>query len=89
VETGDRFLPESVARVSFAVHSDVMSSSGAGQYYWCLSHHRVETDADKCAAVNRLGPYDSAAAAQRALDRVAERNADWDAEDERWHGEQP
>jgi hypothetical protein len=65
-----------------------MSSSGAGQYYWCLSHRRVETDADKCSAVNRLGPYTSAADAQHALERVAERNAAWDAEDERWHGEQ-
>ena len=81
-------LLESVARVSNAVHSDVMSSSGAGQYYWCLSHHRVETDADKCPAVNRLGPYGSAAEAERALERVEERNAAWDAEDERWNGDQ-
>jgi hypothetical protein len=73
--------------VPFAVHSDVMSSSDAGQYYWCLSHHRVETDADACAAVHRLGPYRTAAEAERALERVAERNAAWDAEDERWSGE--
>lgn len=64
-----------------------MSSSGAGQYYWCLSHHRVETDADACAAVKRLGPYGTASEAARALKRVDERNAAWDAEDARWSGE--
>jgi hypothetical protein len=82
-------LPESVARVGFAVHSDVMSSSGAGQYYWCLKHSRVESDNNLCAGQERLGPYGTAAEAERALARVDERNAAWDAEDERWHGEQP
>lgn len=77
----------SVAAACFAVHSDVMSSSGVGRYYWCLSHRRVETDADKCAAVDRLGPYSSPAEAERALDRVRERNEAWDAEDVRWEGE--
>jgi hypothetical protein len=80
-------LPESVALVGFAVHSVVMSSSGAGQFYWCLKHSRVESDANICPAVERLGPYRTEAEAVRALDLVAERNADWDAEDERWHGE--
>jgi hypothetical protein len=82
-------LTESVARASFAVHSDVMSSSGARQYYWCLSHQRVETDDNLCSAVNRLGPYGSAAEAERALDKVRERNEAWDADDARWSGEQP
>jgi hypothetical protein len=65
-----------------------MSSSGAsGRYYWCLRHNRVETAANACAERYRLGPYPTAAEAQRALDRVAERNAEWDAEDARWSGE--
>ncbi len=73
----------------FAVHSDVMSSSGvAGGYYWCLRHNRVETQDNACAARYRLGPYSTSAEAERALDRVAERNATWDAEDARWSGEQ-
>ena len=80
-------MPESVALVGFAVHSVVMSSSGAHQFYWCLKHSRVESDANICPAVERLGPYNTEAEAARALDRVAERNAVWDAEDERWHGE--
>jgi hypothetical protein len=82
------FLGESVAHVRFEGHSDVMSISGSGgRYYWCLRHRRVETDADKCAAKYLLGPYESAADAERALERVRERNEAWDAEDARWAGE--
>ena len=40
-----------------------------------------------CASTERLGPYDSAAAAERALTRVRERNEAWDAEDARWDGQ--
>ena len=80
-------MPDSVARDSFAVHSDDMSSSGAERYYWCLSHQTVETDATACASVNRLGPYDSHTEAEHALDRVRERNEVWEAEDARWKGE--
>jgi hypothetical protein len=66
-----------------------MTSSGVERYYWCLSHNRVETEANACPAVDRLGPYGTAAEAQRALDRVRERNEAWDAEDVRWRGEEP
>jgi len=70
------------------VHSDVMSNSGAGRgYFWCLRHNRVESDDNVCAARNRLGPYPTAAEAERALEQVAERNAEWDAEDARWAGD--
>ena len=89
MESETTFCAESVALVGFAVHSVVMSSSGAGQYYWCLKHSRVESDANLCPSVERLGPYGTEAEAARALDRVAERNAAWDAEDERWNGERP
>jgi hypothetical protein len=89
VESETTFCAESVALVGFAVHSVVMSSSGAGQYYWCLKHSRVESDANICPAVDRLGPYGTEAEAARALDLVKERNAEWDAEDERWTGERP
>ena len=64
-----------------------MTSSGAPRYYWCLSHHRVESESDACPAKDRLGPYGSATEAERALDRVRERNEAWDAEDARWEGE--
>ena len=63
-----------------------MSSSGAERYYWCLSHQRVESEADMCAGRDRLGPYDSASEAEQALTTVQQRNEAWDAEDERWEG---
>jgi hypothetical protein len=70
------------------VHSVVMTSSGDERYYWCLSHHRVESEANVCSAKERLGPYGTAVEAERALDRVRDRNEAWDAEDARWHGEE-
>jgi hypothetical protein len=45
--------------------------------------------ADACPMQYRLGPYDSVADAERALDTVEKRNAAWDAEDARWNGEEP
>lgn len=65
-----------------------MSDSDSGErYYWCLRHHRVETESDGCPAKDRLGPYTSAADAEHALQRVEERNEAWDAENARWSGE--
>jgi hypothetical protein len=90
VEIAQQICRETVALARFPVHSDCMSSSGSGdRYYWCLRHHRVETDATACAAKYRLGPYDSADSAEHALEKVAQRNTDWDAEDARWTGEEP
>jgi hypothetical protein len=66
-----------------------MTNSGIiERYYWCLRHNRVETDVEACAAKYRLGPYPSGGEAERALERVRERNAEWDAEDARWTGEE-
>ncbi len=53
------------------------------QYWFCLKHHTVER-ADGCKAADRLGPYASETEAARALDKVAERNDDWD-QDPRWN----
>lgn len=65
-----------------------MSDSGRnGQFYWCTRHHRVETDTDVCPAKHVLGPYNSAADAENALQRVQERNEAWEAEDARWAGD--
>jgi len=56
----------------------------SGKFWWCLKHKRVETDENRCKAADRLGPYDTAADAERALQTVAARNEAWDAEDRRW-----
>jgi hypothetical protein len=66
-----------------------MSNSGGGPYYWCLRHNRVETDPPLCPATRTMGPYGTPTEAQQALNRVAERNDQWDADDARWAGGQP
>lgn len=52
-------------------------------YFFCLKHRTVEGE-DGCRAKDRLGPYDTEAEASRALDKVAERNEEWD-EDPKWN----
>ncbi|MFP5252751.1 MAG: hypothetical protein ACLGH4_03030 [Actinomycetes bacterium] len=47
------------------------------EYWFCLKHHIVEGE-EGCRNADRLGPYDSAEEASRALDKVAERNEQWD-----------
>jgi hypothetical protein len=58
----------------------------SGKYWYCLKHKTVETDDTRCKAADRLGPYNTAAEAERALQTVAARNDAWDAEDKRWNG---
>ncbi len=66
-----------------------MSDSGSeARYFWCLRHHRTETEADVCPAKFVLGPYTSAVDAGEALQLVRQRNEAWDAEDARWAGEE-
>jgi hypothetical protein len=69
-------------------NSDGKSDSGGGAFYWCLRHNRVETDRNVCPASRTMGPYRSPAEAEQALDRVARRNEQIDAEDARWTGDQ-
>lgn len=47
------------------------------EFWFCLTHHQVE-GRDGCRNQDRLGPYPSAEAASHALERVAERNEEWD-----------
>lgn len=67
--------------------SESMTDSGGGPFYWCLRHNRVETDQDVCPASMTMGPYRTPAEAEQALDRVAKRNEQLDAEDEKWRGD--
>ena len=56
----------------------------SGQQWWyCLNHQAVETT-DACANSERMGPYPSREAAQRALTTAAERTEAWD-NDPRWN----
>jgi hypothetical protein len=47
------------------------------KYYFCLIHHTVEGE-DGCRAADRMGPYESAEKAGRALEIAAERTAAWE-----------
>ncbi len=53
------------------------------EFWFCLTHHEVESG-QGCRNQDRLGPYPTAEAAARALDRVAERNDEWD-NDPQWN----
>jgi len=55
----------------------------ADRYYFCLEHHTVEAQ-QGCPARDRLGPYPTRAEAERALEKVAERNETWDS-DPNWN----
>lgn len=57
-----------------------------GGYFWCERHKRVESGDDVCPVRYRIGPFKSAAEAEHALDRVRQRNEQWEAEDARWEG---
>ena len=52
-----------------------------GDWYFCLKHNAVEPR-DGCPAGDRMGPYPTREDALNWKERVAERNREWDAEDE-------
>ena len=52
-------------------------SDSATEFWFCLKHHRVEGE-EGCRNADRLGPYPTEADAARALEKVEERNEDWD-----------
>ncbi len=52
-------------------------------FWYCLNHHAVEGQ-DGCDYKDRLGPYETEADAARALEKVKERNEEWD-NDPRWN----
>jgi hypothetical protein len=53
------------------------------QWYYCLDHKTVETK-DGCRSINRFGPYSTREDAQRAMEKVAERNEEADRADREW-----
>lgn len=59
----------------------------AEKYYFCLKHHAVEGK-HGCKAADRLGPYDTRAQAEHALDTVEERNELWE-HDPDWNDDEP
>jgi hypothetical protein len=56
-----------------------MTNSGE-QWWYCLKHKTVEGPDTSCAGKDLLGPYPTREEAARALQKVQERNRDWDNE---------
>ena len=48
------------------------------KYWFCVKHHAVESGPGICPPIDRLGPFDAEADAQRALEKAQERNEEWD-----------
>lgn len=55
------------------------------EWYWCMTHGRVESERDD--PDNSLGPYPTEEAAQNWKATAEARNQAWDDEDERWSGD--
>ncbi len=86
------YLGKLVTYRAISVHayhmtSGVSASDERTHYYWCVRHRRVETDGNVCAGVNHLGPYTTAKEAETAVQRIADREEQWEADDTRWRGE--
>ncbi|MBA3310141.1 MAG: hypothetical protein H0U28_08795 [Nocardioidaceae bacterium] len=54
-------------------------------YFYCLKHNTVESEAG-CRAADRLGPYGTSEEAEQALEKVQQRNEEWD-NDPAWNEE--
>jgi hypothetical protein len=55
------------------------------EFWYCLKHHAVEGH-DGCKNADRLGPYPTEDDASRALEKVQERNEEWES-DPKWNDE--
>lgn len=53
------------------------------EYWYCIKHSTVEPR-EGCKNADRLGPYPSEAEASRALEKVEERNEEWE-NDPNWN----
>ena len=48
------------------------------EFWFCVKHHTRREGDDGCPPIDRLGPYATREEAARALDKVEERNEEWD-----------
>lgn len=65
---------------------DAGLGAGEPEFWFCLKHHTVEPR-EGCKSKDRLGPYPTEAEAARALEKVEERNEEWDEKDREWRGD--
>jgi len=65
----------------------VSEPESPAEWYWCLTHERVEHGEDRDDPLNVLGPYDSPDEAADWKRINEERALKWKVEDEAWEGE--
>ncbi len=53
----------------------------SGDWYYCFKHGRVETR-EECHLRDRMGPYPTREDAEHWRERVEERNAEWDEDED-------
>jgi hypothetical protein len=54
-----------------------------GDWYYCFKHDRVEHRGEgECDHLDRMGPYPTAEDARNWRQRVAERNREWDDDED-------
>jgi hypothetical protein len=59
-----------------------MSMANSSEQWWfCTRHNTVEPADTPCPGKDLLGPYATREEAARALEKVKERNEEWDAQD--------
>lgn len=63
------------------VDASTLPGDPTGRWYYCFKHKKVETQ-DECHLRDRMGPYATREDAENWQERVAERNAEWDRQDE-------
>ncbi|HWG03291.1 MAG TPA: hypothetical protein VG164_15765 [Trebonia sp.] len=56
-------------------------ANSSEQWWFCTKHNTVEPVDTPCAGKDLLGPYPSREEAAHALDKVRERNQEWDSRD--------
>lgn len=62
-----------------------MADGGKPDQFWFnVKLHRVETEDDLSPSKDRLGPYATRAEAERALEKVQERNEQWESAEDDW-----
>ena len=57
----------------------------ADSWWYCMKHG-VESE-PRCPGSERMGPYGTREEAAQALQTAAQKTQAWDAEDERWKGD--
>jgi hypothetical protein len=54
----------------------------SGEHWWfCIRHMTVESADTPCPGKDLLGPYATREEAARALEKVRERNKEWDSQE--------